>query len=137
MVIVLPGERPTTWNHIYAGKHYMFRKELADKVHKIVQQEMGKMSDLPKFQVPVVIEIVAYMKSPICDADNVCTKMYIDGLKHYLVKKTGTRFYKEEQKHWVIEDDNPTYVAAVASGVIKTKDDPRVEIYIKPYENPV
>lgn len=134
MVITLPGERPLSWNQLYAGRHWKYRQEVADKAHRVMQQALAQVAHLTKFEGPVVIEVVCYMKSPLYDADNVCTKMYIDGLKRYLVKKTGTSFYKDEQKYWIIEDDNPLYVTAVGSGVIKDKDNPRVEIHIKPYE---
>jgi hypothetical protein len=133
MVITLLGKRPISWNQFYAGKDYHFRAKAAIDAHRTVQDALALMGEVAVFSGPVVIEIVSYMQSPLYDADNVCTKMYIDGLKHYRVSKVGHKFFKEEQKHWVIEDDNPTYVTAVASGVIKDKDNPRVEIHIKPY----
>lgn len=115
--------------------HYRVRHGIADTVIRMMQETlMSAKKDLQVFDVPVVIEIVAYMKHPVYDSDDLCPKFYIDGLKRYRLKTVGGKKIRVEHPFWIIEDDTPSYVTAVASGVIKTKDDPRVEIHIKPYE---
>jgi Holliday junction resolvase RusA-like endonuclease len=63
----------------------------------------------------VRIEVTAYVKDKPMDADNVCTKLYVDALKG-----------------WVIPDDDGRWVETVIPRVQVDKANPRVEITVTP-----
>lgn len=118
MVIVLEGERPVSWNRYYSGVHWRKRASLATNVHlyirAILMRDVLDGGELEMFRVPVDITVLAYMKGQMIDADNICAKMYIDGLKGLVIK-----------------DDDPRYVTSVKTVALKDKRNPRVEIRIE------
>ncbi len=94
--LVLNDHRVISWNKLYSQKHWSYRKRVADNIHWLVRESLDP--DWPMFTKPVSITIAAGTKGRIPDCDNVCAKLYIDGL-------CG----------WLIEDDSPKYVTAVTT----------------------
>lgn len=110
--LVLEGEKPSSWNDFYSGKHWSVRQKEAERVHSLVRSALPM--PCPKF-AQCHIEFVAYFKDNTRrDLDNICTKLYIDGLVGH-----------------VIEDDRYTILQrlTVSAGVDKTR--PRLEITIR------
>lgn len=116
LTVTLHGERPMSWNVYYSGKHWSKRKAEAERVHMLVRSEIDPT--WPIFDCPVEIEVRAYFKNRPQDASNICAKFYEDGL-------IG----------WLIEDDSPEFVRAVKTVSLIDKDNPRIEIEIKPDDN--
>lgn len=114
--LVLPGERPVSWNEYYAGSHWSKRNDEAMRVHSIVRAALDPNDD--PFQGRVDIDVVVYADSRPMDPDNVCAKLYVDALKG-----------------WWIEDDTRQYVRIISTGVEIDKDNPRTEITATQIEN--
>ena len=111
MKIILEGERPWSWNKMYAGVHWSERKKEADRVHMLIKAWLAD-SWLP-FKGRVDITITAYFKNKPQDPDNICSKLYIDGLIGNL-----------------IEDDTREYVRKVTTISEIDRENPRVEIEV-------
>lgn len=109
VILTIPNHRALSWNMLYKTPHWAYRSMIAKDHHDLVKVALidaginifDKKSLLP---FPVTINFVAHYKGQVVDCDNICTKLYIDGLKDIL-----------------LIDDNPTYVTAVNS--ISVKDD--------------
>lgn len=76
MKIVMPNERPVSWNKIYESRHWIFRKNLASSVHRKVIRRLEEMGYRPldktkMFTKPVEIDVTAYFKNRPLDADNI------------------------------------------------------------------
>ena len=117
LVITLPGERPTSWNKFYAGSHWTKRKAAKDQaklaVRRALPTEVINGDGWPA-PGPVRITVIAHMAGRLYDVDNVCTKLYVDALKG-----------------WVIKDDSPAHVVAVTPVVRRAdKGSARVELVI-------
>ncbi len=117
--IVIPNERPVSWNKIYESRHWIFRKNLATSVHRKVINVLDQMGYQPldktkMFDQPVAIMVTAYFKDRPLDADNIGAKLYIDALKFICIL-----------------DDGPKYVTAVTTKSRVDRLNPRVEIDIK------
>lgn len=108
-LVILKEERPKSWNEYYAGSHWSKRNAHSKATHLIMREALDP--DDPPFQGPVDITITSYCKGRSMDADNVTTKLYIDGLKGF----------------W-LDDDSPLYVHSVTSKVARDDNDPRVEV---------
>jgi len=123
MKIVLHGERPISWNEMYSGIHWTKRKEEADRVHHLIwvaiQEQRLKLQarEYLVYSQRVDIHVTAYFKCRPQDPDNICSKMYIDGL-------IGD----------VIVDDTREFVRKVTVQSEIDKDNPRVEIEITEIE---
>lgn len=65
----------------------------------------------------VEIEVVGYFDKRPLDADNICSKIYLDSLKG-----------------WLIEDDSPKFVDRVSTASRIDKENPRVEITLSEVE---
>jgi len=117
LTITLPGERPTSWNKFYAGSHWTKRKAAKDQAALTVRQALPPQvinGEGWPASAPVRITVTAYMTGQLLDVDNVCTKLYIDALKG-----------------WVINDDGPAHVTAVTPVVRRAdKGHARVELVI-------
>lgn len=111
MKIILKGEKPISWNKLYAGRHWIYRQQEAERVHQLVRSQLEKVSLL---QGRVDILITVYFSGRSLDPDNISSKFYIDGLKDVL-----------------IEDDTRQQVRWVATRSEIDKKDPRVEIEVK------
>lgn len=112
MKIVIPNERPMSWNELYAGKHWSRRSDEAIRVHALVYQYLPETYKIFKKRVDIFITV--YFKNRPFDSDNICSKFYVDGLKGRL-----------------IEDDSPKQVGFVAVRSEVDAEEPRVEILIK------
>lgn len=106
MKIVIEDHKVISWNKLYSSKHWRYRSKLAKFIHELVFYSLPKR--IPKLKFPVDIFIKAYFKdNRRRDSDNVCGKLYIDGL----VPK-------------VLPDDDTKYVRIVSTQVIlKAKSD--------------
>ena len=117
MDIWLAGERPISWNKFYSGMHWTKRKALADATHLVVVAAVrDQIPDVEEYKKPVNIRLVAAFKNRPLDADNICAKLYIDGLIH-----AG-----------VLVDDSPTYVRTVATTSLVDRNRPGLLISIVP-----
>jgi hypothetical protein len=119
MKIVLPKERPLSWNKVYTGQHWTKRAAEAKRVHQLVRHfgdppEMQQFGPQTAWPAAVDITITAYFKNRPLDADNISSKFYIDGLKG-----------------WLIKDDTQEYVRSVTTRSCVDKDNPRVELLIE------
>lgn len=112
MVIVLPGERPPSWNEFYTGKHWSSRKEIADRAHLLVRSAIDPDWSWP--ETPVVIDFLVYFDKQPQDSDNICDKIYIDGL-------IG----------WAFPDDKPEFVSWIRPIPLVDPENPRIEIHIR------
>lgn len=112
--IVLYDETPISLNKYYAGAHWSKRKQDAQTQQLLVRAQIDP--NIKPFDVPVKIKFAIYYKDKrIRDIDNATVKMYIDGLKPF-----------------VIHDDDWRYVEAVEKVYRYDKANPRVEIEIFP-----
>jgi hypothetical protein len=109
--IVLPGERPTSWNRYYSGAHWSKRRDEVDRVRQVVRAALT--GDETPYQFAVKIIITAYFDKHPLDCDNLAAKLYIDALKG-----------------WLILDDTMQCVKAVTTRSLIDKQNPRVEIAI-------
>lgn len=112
--IVIPGERPQSWNGLYSGKvHWSARSAEKDRVRQVVRAAVD-MDQAAVQARPVEISLVAFFQKRPLDADNIAAKLYIDALKGIF-----------------IEDDSPKYVSAVTTASRIDRKNPRVEIEIR------
>jgi hypothetical protein len=112
LTITIPDEKPPSWNTYYSGKHWTSRQAMAKQKHMLVRAYLDP--DMKPFDRPVDIVMTLYSKARPMDADNLCAKLYVDGL-------VG----------WVVEDDSPKYIASVTTRSRVDKKDPRLEIYVR------
>lgn len=113
MKIILEGERPWSWNKMYAGVHWSERKKEADRVHELVRVATSD-AKYSTMWCRVDIHITAYFDKRPLDSSNICAKMYEDGLI----------------KAAIIVDDSPEWVRKVTVQSEIDKDNPRVEIKV-------
>jgi Holliday junction resolvase RusA-like endonuclease len=115
MLIVLEGERPITWNKLYAGRHWKDRQQYADAAHLLVLAKLReRTAAIIPFECRVHITVRAYYNKHPQDPDNITAKLYIDGLV-----KAG-----------LLHDDTMREVASVTTEGHIDKENPRVEIEI-------
>ncbi len=117
VIITIPNESPISWNKFYSGKHWAVRKQEADRVHQLVRGCIDP--DAIPFAGLVNIIITAYFpnKRLLQDPDNICCKLYIDGLKW-----------------WVIADDDTKHVRSVLAISELDREKPRIEIVVSEAE---
>ena len=115
ITLVFLHERPVSLNKYYSGGHWSGRAEEAKRVHSLVRSKFKAPYKL--LDVPVGITVTAYFKDRSLDADNITSKLYIDGLKDVL-----------------LFNDSPKYVKWVKTIPKRDKLNPRVEIYIEELE---
>ena len=111
MKIVIKNERPISWNEFYSAGHWRKRQQYAKYVHDLVRYHKPRV--IEKLSYPVSIKMTVYFDKRPLDADNICAKIFIDGLKG-----------------WLLEDDNPKYVLSVETESRVDKKNPRIEIDI-------
>lgn len=108
--IIIPDEKPLSWNMVYAGSHWSVRQLEKDRVkYRIIENATHPEI----FVTRVDIFIVAYFSGRPYDSDNIFDKIYVDGLKGLYLK-----------------DDSPQYVRYVATRSEKDANNPRLEIEI-------
>lgn len=100
--LILDNHKIVSWNELYSSPHWRVRKKTADDIHQLVKFEaLGQ--EIPTFNKKVKITITASKESHAIDCDNVCAKLYIDGL-------VGAG---------VIVNDSPKYVSCVTTRSLK------------------
>ena len=106
MKIVITNHKAVSWNKLYSSKHWTVRSKLAQYIHTLMLESIGRRTLTAKF--PVDIKITAYYKDKRRrDSDNICSKLYIDGLVPRL-----------------LPDDNVKYIRWVSTmAVIGAEDD--------------
>ena len=115
MKIIIPGERPISWNKFYSGMHWTERKKEADRVHDLVYAVCYKAwQNWGEYVNRVDIHITAYFENRAYDPDNICAKLYIDGLV----------------KLEIIANDTRAYIRCVTTQSEIDKENPRLEIEI-------
>lgn len=77
LTFTLPGVSPPSWNKFYAGMHWAERQRLADEAHSLIRCYLP--ADWQAITVPVALRYSAHQVRPQ-DADNICSKLYTDGL---------------------------------------------------------
>lgn len=113
MKIVIENHKAVSWNQLYSSKHWTVRSELANYIHTLMLESIGRRTLTAKF--PVDISITAYFKDKRRrDSDNIICKLYIDSLVPKL-----------------LPDDNTKYVRWVASRAIIGAEDDKLEVIIK------
>jgi hypothetical protein len=115
VTITIPNEKPLRWIKFYARRHWSNRKAEAYRVHALVRAFVDPDSE--PFDGPVYITITSYFKGRTLDPDNICSKLYIDGLKG-----------------WVIADDNRRHVRGVRSVSEVDRKNPRLVIEVRAAE---
>lgn len=111
MKIVIKKERPLSWNEFYSAGHWSKRQRYAKYVHELVRYHKPRIVE--KLSYPVSIKMTVYFDKRPLDADNICAKIFVDGLKG-----------------WLLPDDNPTYVQSVTTESRVDKNNPRIELEI-------
>lgn len=107
LLIVLTGERPTSWNQFYAGTHWTERKREADRVHTLVYAYLFDFPDLSVFHNPVDITVTAYFDHHPQDASNICAKLYEDALIGLLINGDGPKWVSSMKTESRIDKENP------------------------------
>lgn len=113
MKLLINNYRAPSWNQLYSASHWIKRKKMADEIHELVlaayyENTMRK----PRFLNKVNITITAHFTNRLLDSDNIMAKLWIDGLKGY-----------------VITDDSPEFVESVTTKSVKdTKNFVEIEI---------
>lgn len=119
MKIIIPNERPMSWNSFYSGMYWRKRQQEARRVHELVKfsqctDDKGKTKQVcqmkPTFDSFSII-LTTYFKSRPLDADNIPLKLYCDGLKGH-----------------IIMDDNHKFISKASTISQVDKQNPRVEI---------
>lgn len=113
MRIVIPGERPMSWNMMYSGGHWTLRRAEAERVHRMVRAYAPYGEET--ISIPVEIEMIVWFDHHPTDASNITVKLYEDGLIY-----AG-----------IIPDDSYKTVLAVTTRSRVDKEYPRVEIIIR------
>lgn len=113
VAILLPDERPPSWNDSYAGQHWSKRKAEADRVHMAVRAAIDP-DQVVMFAEPVNVTVTVFFAERALDADNIPAKLYVDALKG-----------------WVIVDDDRRYVRSVTTVTEVDTEAPRVVIEVE------
>jgi Holliday junction resolvase RusA-like endonuclease len=112
MKIVIPNERPPSWNDYYSGMHWANRVKAVNDIQWAVAAAVPEGTEL--CTKPVSITVTVYFDKRPLDSDNIPAKLYIDGLKGL-----------------VLMDDNLSCVRSVTTISRIDKEFPRVEIEIQ------
>lgn len=112
--VVIPDERPQSWNKTYAGQHWAKRKAEVERVRLALRAALDP-DQCVVYTEPVDIEIIVCFNARPLDADNIPAKLYIDALKG-----------------WLLEDDDRRCVRSVKTVALVDPARPRVEIEIVP-----
>ena len=112
VTLILPGERPPSWNAAYAGQHWAKRAEVVARIRAAVRAALDP--DWPLFEGLVDITVTAVFDKQPLDADNIPAKLYVDGLKG-----------------WLLADDDLAHVRSVRTVALVDPARPRVEITVE------
>lgn len=89
ITINIPNHKTVSWNKLYSQNHWALRKRLADEIHNLIYARLIELDVCQKKNKKVRIKVDSYAKRPI-DSDNICAKLYIDGIKRYGIIKDDT-----------------------------------------------
>lgn len=112
MKIIIPNERPMSWNEFYRGGHWSKRSGEKNRVALAVRAQIDPY-EARLFCGRVDIFTTVYYQQRPHDSDNITDKFFIDAL-------CG----------WLIEDDTRQYVRWTATRSEIDRQNPRVEIEI-------
>ena len=74
-------KKAVSWNKIYSGKHWSWRKKLRDEWGEFIYFSLLKNKvKRVAYTHRIDIKIIAYQKRTL-DPDNICSKLIIDGLR--------------------------------------------------------
>ncbi len=96
MRIEILDHKAISWNQLYKQGHWSERSSLAKQIHRLVA--ISCIADfnvsLKTIKKKVDISIIAHYKDKRRrDSDNVCAKLYLDGLKEKgIIKDDDTRY---------------------------------------------
>jgi hypothetical protein len=119
--LTLPGLIPPSWNKFYSQGHWGGRAKLAEAWHQHVWLAVRTAPEklvlvYPKNGLSITITVY-FPNARLIDADNVCSKLIIDGLVH---------------ADCIVNDTNE-WVKEVTTSVRIDRENPRTEILIEPY----
>lgn len=90
MKIVFPYYKAISWNKLYGASHWATKKKMVDEAHQHVMVALAGM-EYEMIDYPVDILTIAHLVRKI-DADNVCDKILIDGLKGHILKDDSRKY---------------------------------------------
>jgi hypothetical protein len=93
--IVIPG-RAIGWQQFYRGKHWAVRAAVAQQIHGLVRAALDP--EQPMFTGQIAVTVTAQFVHHLMDADNICSKVFIDGIKG-----------------WWVPDDTPGWIRSVTT----------------------
>ena len=65
--LVIPNERPPSWNELWSAKHWTVRKQVADRCKGVVRGEVDPEQEFIGAPCDLVIEVA--MVKPLMDVD--------------------------------------------------------------------
>ena len=95
MEIIIPEYKAISWNKFYNGHHWAIKQRLVDEAHQHMMIALAGM-EYEMITYPVDILTIAYLVRKI-DADNVCDKILIDGLKGKVLAICAEEFRSHQQ----------------------------------------
>ena len=116
MKITILNHKAISWNKFMSRMHWATRAKLVKEIHELVW--IGAMAKSEKYlkNKKVNILVIGYFKDKRRhDSDNVCDKVYVDGLK-----VAG-----------IIKDDDTRYVGKVTTEAKIGQKEDKVVIWIK------
>lgn len=90
MKIIFPYYKAISWNKFYNSRHWAIKQRIADDAHNHVMVALAGM-EYEMIDYPVDILTIAHLVRKI-DADNVCDKILIDGLKGKVLKDDSRKY---------------------------------------------
>lgn len=117
--LTIEGERPLSWNTIYAGTHWTVRRTIAHVCHTLVKIELAHIEEQPVFEFPVHIVMAVYFQKRAYDSCNITDKLYIDGL-----------IKSESNPNGILPDDRPKYVLSATTVTRIDRKRPRVVLTV-------
>lgn len=119
--LIINDHKAVSWNKIYSSNSKWIRKKIADNIHEMVWYSCKEANLKPAQKFPQKIKIVAEYKNKYRrDADNICSKVYIDGLV----------------MAEILPDDDYRYINEITKKIKVGCDQDKVIIYIKQNEKP-
>lgn len=122
--------RALSWREFWGGTHFAIRAKLARDWNQTAQLMLRDIyrsrPELEKLRlVRTTITLVAHCRSPLIDADNVCAKPLIDGMKRWVYHRRPVganaaiagderkyRLERSQRPVWLFEDDGNGQVVA-------------------------
>ena len=114
--IILPEERPKSWNTFWAGTHWTKRKKEADRVHLVVRSYIDP--DTAKvYDVPVDILVIGFYdtsgRKKLLDSGNIVSKPYVDALIGWYIKDDSREFVRRVSTQSEVDNNNPRTVIII------------------------